>query len=130
MFAAYRTPAGSYRDLSVQTALTDAHPHKLIAMLYDGAIESVGRARAALTRRDVSARGAAITKAIRIVDEGLKASLDDRGGEITQNLRSLYVYINQRLLEANLGADDKALEEVGALLGTLRDGWAGIAPKR
>ena len=130
MFAAYRTPAGSYRDLSVQTALTDAHPHRLIAMLYDGAIESVGRARAALARRDVPARGLAITKAIRIIEEGLKASLDERGGEIASNLRGLYVYMNRRLLEANLGADDVALEEVGRLLGTLRDGWAGIAPAR
>lgn len=130
MFAAYRSPAAAYRSLSVETALTDADPHRMIAMLYDGAIEAVGRARTALARRDIAGRGAAIGKAIRIVDEGLKASLDDRGGEITVNLRNLYVYMSKRLLEANLHADDEALQEVSRLLDTLRDGWKGIANKR
>lgn len=130
MFAAYRTPAAAYRTLAVETALNDADPHRMIAMLYDGAIEAVGRARTALAKRDIAGRGAAIGKAIRIVDEGLKASLDDRGGEITVNLRNLYVYISKRLLEANLHADDEALQEVHRLLDTLRDGWKGIANKR
>lgn len=130
MFAAYRTPAAAYRHLAVETALTDANPHRMIEMLYDGAVESVARARSALASRDIPGRGAAISKAIRIIDEGLKASLDARGGEIARNLRDLYVYMTHRLLEANLNADDEALQEVGRLLDTLRDGWKGIAPKR
>ncbi len=130
MFAAYRTPAAAYRHLAVETALTDADPHRMIEMLYDGAVETVAKARAALARRDIPARGAAITKAIRIIDEGLKASLDERGGEIARNLRDLYVYMTRRLLEANLHADDAALVEVAGLLETLRSGWKGIAPKR
>ncbi len=130
MFAAYRSPAAAYRTLSVETALTDADPHRMIAMLYDGALQAVARARVALAKRDISARGAAITQAIRIVDEGLKASLDPRGGEIAANLRNLYVYMTKRLLEANLHADDEALQEVVRLLDTLRDGWKGIANKR
>ncbi len=130
MFAAYRTPSAAYRHLAVETALTDADPHRMIEMLYDGAMESVARARTALASRDIPRRGAAISKAIRIIDEGLKASLDDRGGEITRNLRDLYVYMTKRLLEANLHADDEALLEVTRLLDTLRSAWKGIAPKR
>ena len=130
MFAAYRTPAAAYRHLAVETALTDASPHRMMAMLYDGALDAVARARMALAGRDIAQRGAAIAKAIRIIDEGLKASLDDRGGEITRNLRDLYVYMTRRLIEANLHADDGALQEVGRLLETLREGWNGIAPKR
>lgn len=130
MFAAYRTPAAAYRHLAVETALTDADPHRMIEMLYDGAVESVARARTALAGRDIPGRGAAISKAIRIIDEGLKASLDERGGEIARNLRDLYVYMTRRLLEANLNADDAALQEVGRLLDTLRGAWKDIAPKR
>lgn len=127
MFAAYRSPTGSYRSLSVETSVTDASPHRLIAMLYDGAIEAVNRARGALARKDVSTRVAAIGKAIRIVDEGLKASLDPRGGEIASNLRDLYVYMSHRLLSANLESSDAHLAEVAELLGQLRSGWMGIA---
>jgi flagellar secretion chaperone FliS len=130
MFAAHRGAAGSYRNLSVETSLTDADPHRLIAMLYDGALDSIARARHALKQHDVAARGAAISRSIRIIGEGLKGSLDDRGGELTMNLRSLYEYMEFRLLQANIDAEDSMLEEVGGLLAKLRDAWTQIAPER
>lgn len=129
MFAAYRSPLNSYRQVSVETSLTDADPHRMIAMLYDGALEAVARARRELARDDIAARGAAVSHAIRIVDEGLKAALDPSAGELAANLKALYEYISLRLLTANRTADDAMLAEVARLLGTLRDGWLGIAPK-
>lgn len=130
MFAAYRTPSNSYRDVAVQTAMTDATPHRLIAMLYEGGLDSIGRAREALRVHDVPARGQATTRAIRILEEGLTASLDDRAGELAARLRSLYKYMAHGLLQANLRADDAKYGEIARLLGELRDGWAGIAPGR
>jgi flagellar protein FliS len=130
MFAAYRHPARSYRELAVETALTDSDPHRMIAMLFDGGIEAIGRARRAIAKRDIPGRGQAITHAIRIIDEGLKASLDDRAGQLAQNLRALYEYMTLRLLVANRDVDDTVLAEVSSLLETLRDGWAGITPGR
>ncbi len=130
MFAAHSSPAASYRQMAVETSLTDADPHRLIAMLYDGAIESIGNARRALDKRDIAARGAAITKAIRIIDEGLKASLDMRAGEIATNLDALYGYMTRRLLRANMDADDTALLEVAGLIDQLRSAWTQIAPAR
>ncbi|MFT4099671.1 MAG: flagellar export chaperone FliS [Burkholderiaceae bacterium] len=128
MFAPPRNRVGFYQAMSVETGLADASPHKLIEMLYDGAIEAIVRARGALARGDVPARTAAITKALRIVDEGLKAVLDPRGGELSTNLNDLYAYIAQRLVAANLHASDAPLAEATELLGQLRDGWKGIAP--
>jgi flagellar protein FliS len=130
MFAAYRTAASTYRNLAVETSLTEADPHRMIAMLYDGAIDAISRARNALARRDVPARCAAVTHAIRIVNEGLIGSLDDREGDIAHKLHALYTYITPRLLEANANADDIALEEAAGLLDKLRDAWRGIAPAR
>lgn len=129
MFAAYRSATASYRGVSVETGLTEASPHRLIAMLYDGAIEAMQKALHALATNDIAARGEAITKAIRILTEGLKASLDSRGGEITANLASLYDYACSRLLHANLKADGAAIQEVIQLISQLRDGWRGIAPQ-
>ncbi len=130
MFAAHRSPLNSYRQVSVETSLTDADPHRMIAMLYDGTLEAVARARRALAQGDIAARGAAISHAIRIVGEGLKAALDPSAGEIAANLKALYDYVELRLLAANRAADDAALAEVARLIGTLRDGWLAIAPKR
>lgn len=126
MFAATRS-ASAYRTLSIETGVPDASPHRLIEMLLDGAVESVARARAALGRRDLAARSLAITRALRIVDEGLKASLDPAGGSIATNLGQLYGYITIRLSEANHSGDDALLAEVEQLLATVRGAWQGIA---
>ena len=127
MFAPYRSLASSYRNMDVETSLQDASPHKLIAMLYDGAVAAVNKAKGAIERGDIAAKGAAITFAIRIVEEGLRASLDARGGDIAVNLGDLYSYMARRLLEAGLRNDTAILDEVAKLLGELRGGWAGIA---
>jgi flagellar protein FliS len=77
----------------------------------------------------VAARGEAVTRAIRIVDEGLKASLDARGGQLASNLRDLYDYIGHRLLVASARNDEEALEEAARLLSTLQGAWLQIAPE-
>jgi len=128
MFAPYRSLATSYRNLDLETSVQGATPHKLVALLYDGAIGAILRARAALHGGDVAGKGKAISHAIRIVDEGLKASLDPRAGELAVNLRDLYDYMARRLLAANLHNDEQALQEVATLLSQLRAGWAGISP--
>jgi flagellar protein FliS len=128
MFAAtMNSRASAYRTLSIETGVPEASPHRLIAMLFDGAVESIARARAARSRRDPAGRARAIARAVRIVDEGLKASLDPAGGEIASNLGNLYGYIALRLSEANHSGDDSLLDEADRLLRTVRDAWEAIA---
>lgn len=129
MFAPYRSAASSYRNLAIETAVMDASPHKLISMLFAGAIESIAKAKKAITQRDYEAKGRAIGKALRIVEEGLKASLDARGGAITENLTMLYDYMIQRLLQANIRSDEAMLDEVTGLLRQLQEAWDAIDPR-
>ncbi len=119
--------ASTYRTLSVQTGVVDASPHRLIQMLLDGSLEAIARARVALGQRDVAARVDAVTRALRIVDEGLKASLDKAGGEIAQNLGQLYGYVSVLLTQANNEGSDEKLAEAARLLEQIRDAWRGIA---
>jgi flagellar protein FliS len=128
MFAPYRSQASSYRQLDVETSVDGASPHRLIEMLFEAAIASIQRARAAMDAGDLSVKGESITRAIRIVDEGLKASLDARGGEISERLGALYDYVGRRLLSASARNDVSALDESSALLSELRDAWSGISP--
>lgn len=115
-----------YANMGKQGKAEDASPHKLITMLFDGALERINAAQGAMTRNDIAAKGALISRAITIVD-GLRASLDlEKGGEIARNLRDLYDYMETRLFEANLKNVPEMLDEVADLLRTLREGWVGI----
>lgn len=125
MFA--RQAINAYSQVGVQTGAMSASPHKLITMLYDGARSAIAKARFHLEAGDVAARGTAISKAIDIIDNGLRAVLDhDAGGEISANLESLYEYMVRRLMLANLRSDAALLAEVDALLESLASAWAQI----
>lgn len=121
-----QTAMQQYQNVGVNSGVTDADPHQLIAMLLTGAADRVAAARGAISRGEVSRRGELISEAIAIVDS-LRASLDhEQGGEIADNLRALYDYIERGLLEANLGANAQRLEEIGALFAELKAGWDAI----
>jgi flagellar protein FliS len=78
-------------------------------------------------RGEIAAKTAAFTKAIAIVDGGLKASLDVKaGGELAERLSGLYDYILKQLLLANLRNEVAMLDEVGRLLSELRGAWVQI----
>jgi flagellar protein FliS len=117
-----------YHQVGVQTGIASASPHALTLMLYDGLLNAVKLARQALSEGRVQDKGRHITHASRIIDEGLKASLNlQDGGDIALNLRDLYNYCQVRLMYANLHNDQPALSEVVSLIEPVRDGWAGIA---
>ena len=119
----------AYRQVGVETGVDAATPHQLVTMLFDGYGDAVAQARAALKRKDIEAKCKAITRAVRIVDEGLKASLDVRaGGKLGEDLLALYGYVAMRLTQANLNNDAAALDECQSLLEPVRSAWAAIAP--
>jgi flagellar protein FliS len=127
MYPAARKAVDAYAQVGVETGVAAADPHKLILMLFDGTLAAISNARLALSRKEIGAKGAAISKAIAIIDGGLKASLDVRaGGELAERLSGLYDYMLQRLLVANLRNDSAALDEVTRLLNELRGAWAQI----
>lgn len=98
-------------------------PGKLVLALYNGAFDAIKKARQAIKDGVIPVRGEQISKAIAIISE-LECALDhDNGGEVAQNLASLYDYMTARLLRANVDADDAALGECENILGEIRDGW-------
>ncbi|WP_427911981.1 flagellar export chaperone FliS [Ramlibacter sp. MMS24-I3-19] len=130
MFHSPLSPAEQYRQVGTATAVSQADPHQLVMLLFDGAIAAVLQARHAIATGDTATKIATIGKAMRIVDEGLKASLESRGdAALEENLANLYDHMLNRLLLANVRGDDAALAEVADLLGQLRSAWAAIAPK-
>lgn len=114
----------SYADVGIETQVLSASPEKLITLLYMAARTAIGQARIHIAQGNIAERGAAIGKAMRMVDQGLKQGLDlTSGGEIAMNLNQLYDYILRTLLSANLKADDALLETAERLLADLQEAW-------
>lgn len=123
------TAINAYTNIGLETSVTTADPHKLILLLYQGALLAISSAKNQMLRNEIAAKGKYISQAIMIIEEGLKASLDkNAGGELAQNLSDLYEYMSQRLLIANLKNDVSALDEVSRLLSDLKGAWEEIRP--
>ncbi|HSI47703.1 MAG TPA: flagellar export chaperone FliS [Ideonella sp.] len=122
--------AHAYRRVSVETSIVDASPHKLVEMLFDGFMESVSQARGYMRAGEIESKGKAISRAARIVEEGLKAGLNLKdGGRLALDLQSLYAYLTMRLTLANIRNDEKILDECASLIDPLRQAWKAIGPQ-
>ncbi|NOQ78221.1 MAG: flagellar export chaperone FliS [Gammaproteobacteria bacterium] len=115
-----------YTQVGNQSTAAFANPHRLIQMLMEGALEKISKAKGFLKNGDIAKKGEHISWAISII-EGLRVSLDHtQGGQISENLESLYVYMNSRLTQANLNNSVEMLDEVSALLLDIKSGWDAI----
>jgi flagellar protein FliS len=131
MFGTRQNGVNAYAKVGMETGVLAASPHKLIVMLYDGALQALNNGLLNMKAGRIAEKGKSISHAITIIDGGLRASLDKSvGGEIAESLDSLYEYMSSRLLMANLKNDPAMIEEVQRLLMDLRDTWnaIGMAP--
>lgn len=117
-----------YQSLGVEAEVAEASPHRLVALMLQGAVNRVLAAKGAMQAGQTARKGELIGRAIGLVD-GLRVSLDhEQGGEIAANLGALYEYASRRLLQANLDNDATMLTEVVDLLRQIHDAWTAIAP--
>ena len=129
MFATARRAIMSYNEVGLESGVHAADPHKLILMLYEGALLALADAKRQMLQRETAAKGQSLSKAIMIIENGLKASLDIKaGGELGERLAALYEYMCDRLLRANLHNRPEIIDEVSRLLAELRGAWEQINP--
>ena len=128
MFATMTNPAAAYRNNALDIQVETASPHRLVVMLYDGALMALAAAAMHIKQKETAKKGKAISHAINIIDGGLKASLDRKaGGDLAEKLAALYEYMCIRLLQANLNNDIGAVNEVSGLLKEIKSAWEEIA---
>jgi flagellar protein FliS len=119
--------ANAYRAVGVETAVTGADPHQLVGLLYQALLQSMGAAKLSLQAGDIAGKGKSIVRAVRLIEEGLKAGLNDAdGGQVAANLRGLYDYCILILTEANLRNDVKKIEEAIRLMQPIEQAWIAI----
>lgn len=129
MFGSMQSGANAYAKVGIETGVVAASPHHLIVMLFDGALAALAMGLQNMKAGNIAGKGQALSKAILIIDSGLRASLDKKvGGDIALSLDSLYEYMSNRLLLANLKNRPEIVEEVQRLLQDLKNAWDAIAP--
>ncbi|GIU50848.1 flagellar protein FliS [Shewanella sairae] len=121
-----RSSLQSYRKVSLENEILVASPHRIIQMMFDGALQRIAQSRYAIENRDLANKGIFIGKAVGIIT-GLNNSLNmEAGGEIAQNLTDLYDFMLRRISEANMNNDVAALDDVSDILRTIKEGWDAI----
>jgi flagellar protein FliS len=132
-----RRGAAQYRSVSTHGLVADASPTRLVQIMYEHILAQLVTAQGCMQRirdnlplADVVAKGKAIGKAVRLINQ-LNATLDmERGREIAGNLRSLYEYMLSRLTVANLKNDARIVAEVIELVRKVKSGWDQIVTDR
>lgn len=123
----FSSPIASYQQISIESDIRGADPHRLIVLLFDGADTALQQALTLLAANDFKGKSDALMKAIDIILSGLSASLDtEQGGDLAQNLKALYDYMVSRLMHANVQKDAAAIREVQGLLSEIASAWREI----
>ncbi len=117
-----------YQREAVKTRLAGADPYQIIQMLMEGALEAMKIARINIEQKDLENKSKFISKATSIIDSLRLCLNSDVGGEIAENLSSLYTYMSERLLEASVKNDSSIVSEVIELLSGIKGAWDQIQP--
>ncbi|BCZ51775.1 Flagellar protein FliS [Enterobacter hormaechei] len=125
-----KTGNNAYSSVSLDSQIAGATPHQLIVLLYDGAINAMRRAEIYFQSGNIARRGEMISRAINIIDNGLRAGLNHEvGGQIAADLERLYEYISRSLLEANLNKSGEMLPHLISLMVDMAETWKAIDPQ-
>jgi flagellar protein FliS len=120
----------SYQAVRRATLVEGASPHRLVEMLYEGALSNIAIARKHIATNDRKMLHVHIDKAVAVIQE-LQASLHDyQNNELSANLFELYSYIVSTLIESEKNLDDEKLNTCANLIKILIDAWKDINPER
>lgn len=122
----YNARVKNYQKEALKTRVAGADRYEIIQMLMAGAIEKMVHAKVAIEKKHFEAKSEHLSKASAII-EALRGCLDfDVGGEVTENLYSLYTYMIDRLIDASIKNDADIVTEVSNLLKEIKSAWDTI----
>ncbi|MGU3524244.1 flagellar export chaperone FliS [Enterobacteriaceae bacterium C23F] len=124
-----KTGNNAYSSISLESQVAGATPHQLIVLLFDGAINAMRRAEIYFQSGNIARRGEMISRAINIIDNGLRTGLNHEiGGQITADLENLYEYVSRNLMLINLNKTPEQLPPLIELMSGLAETWKAIDP--
>jgi flagellar secretion chaperone FliS len=113
-----------------KASVTTKDQGTLILMLYDGTIRYLKIAVRKMQQKDLEATHNAISRAKAIISELMTSLNTDQSGRVGASLKSLYVYMYNRLIDANIQKNPDYVEEVCELMDELREGWRAVVNQK
>ncbi len=114
----------TYRQVNVESGILSSDPHKIILMMFDGALMAIAEAKGAIERNNLENKSKSITKAINIFS-ALRESLDrESEPEISDNFDNLYSYCIDNLIDLSISLNIEGLDEITAFIRPVRDAWS------
>ncbi|MGK5093958.1 flagellar export chaperone FliS [Deltaproteobacteria bacterium TL4] len=113
-----------------QTNVQTSDQLKLIIMMYDGLLRFMKKAIVKINGGEIEAAHHYITRSKNILQELISTLRIEKGGEIAQNLRELYLYSYKKLIEANLKKDPMLIQEVVQIISNLKEGWEQVRERQ
>src|ERR1700691_2724511 len=125
--------AAQYRAVRSHGLVAGASPSRLVQVMFEHILSNLATAQGCMERikghlplSEVVAKGKAVGKAVRLIGQ-LNGTLDmERGGQIAENLRALYLYMLDRRTAANVTNDARIVAEVSSLVRKIKSGWDQI----
>ncbi|APJ04209.1 flagellar export chaperone FliS [Silvanigrella aquatica] len=108
------------------TNVTTATPEKVLLMLYEGCIKFIRIARVKMQEKKIAEKGKNISKALAIVAELINTLDHEVGGQLSMDLENLYMFIMDKLIEANINNKMEDLDTSEKILLTLYDAWRDV----
>ncbi|MFM5344970.1 flagellar export chaperone FliS [Aeromonas veronii] len=118
----YQRNLKAYKATSVAADLAVADSHRVIQLMMQGFLERLAQAKGAIERGEMEAKSVAVSKAQGLL-HGLQDALDMNQGRISEDLYRLYAYMDERIWDASLARDVAPLDEVMALMVTIKSAW-------
>ena len=115
-----------YGQIKNDAQTSYASPHQLMLMLFDGAIEAMSMTVGAIQNKNFEVRSKQNTRSITIIN-GMRDCLDmEAGGDLANNLYSLYQYMAQELFKASFKNDADTIQNIQTMLKDIRESWEKI----
>ena len=115
-----------YGQIKNEAQTSYASPHQLMLMLFDGAIEAMSMTVGAIQNKNFELRSKQNTRSITIIN-GMRDCLDmEAGGDLANNLYSLYQYMAQELFKASFKNDADTIQNIQSMLKDIRESWEKI----
>lgn len=117
----------AYKSVGIKDDLAVADPHRVIQLLMQGSLENMAKAKGAMERKDFAEKSRTVSKAMSIIS-ALQHSLDmDVGGEVSQNLWSLYDFMVNHLMQASRESNPAKVDDVIDIMLKIKSGWDAIS---
>lgn len=118
--------AQQYANNYVETAASEATPHKLVEMLYDGLIKHLTLSKVFIEQRKYEQKSEHINKSLAILNS-LRDGVDlEKGGEVADNLFGLYDYCYRKMIEVSAKNDTAIIDEVIEHIKKLNEAWKAM----